>query len=253
MTPEEKRRLASDGPGWMYEFDLGDGIKTPLLDEELRSVHQTREQMILSALREVFPEGLAGKRALDVACNEGYFSQMLYCLGATVRAIDIRPQNIERARIIQSLHRLDTSRLIFEVENFLENRDPERSYDLTLFLGVLYHLENPMGALRLLRKITKTLCVLETQLTRFDAEIESGWGREGETLQLRASLAIHQQSDMEQNRLGAYRSLSFIPNKAAVVQMLEAAGFSKVAQVAAQAGMNPQYLRNDRAVFLGFV
>jgi tRNA (mo5U34)-methyltransferase len=253
MTPEEKRLLANSGPRWMYEFDLGDGIRTPLLDEELRSIHHTREQMILSSIREVFPETLSGRKTLDVACNEGYFSQMLYQLGATVRAIDIRPQNIERARIVQSLRGLDTRRLIFEVEDFLENRDPEGTYDLTLFLGVLYHLENPMGALRLLRRITRTLCIVETQMTRFNTAVESGWGREGESLHLLASLAIHQQTDTEQNRLASYRALSFIPNMAAVRQMLEAAGFSKVTQVPAQPGMNQQYLSQDRGVFLAFV
>jgi hypothetical protein len=109
-----------------------------------------------------------------------------------------------------------------------------------------------MGALRLLRRVTKTLCIVETQMTRFNAVVESGWGREGESLQLRASLAIHEQTDTEQNRLAAYRSLSFIPNMAAVMQMLKASGFSKVTQVAALSGMNQQYLSQDRGVFLAF-
>ena len=60
MTREERRRLAETPPAWMYEFDLGDGILTPLLGEELRQVHRTRESMILPALEECFPEGLAG-------------------------------------------------------------------------------------------------------------------------------------------------------------------------------------------------
>ena len=250
MTREQKIRLANTAPAWMYEFDLGDGIKTPILDEELRSIHQSREQMIVASIQEHFPGGLAGLRALDVACNEGYFSQLLYRLGANVRATDIRDQNIERARIIQSLYGLDANRLVFEVEDFLKNQDPECSYDLTLFLGLLYHLENPMGALRQLRKVTRKLCILETQLTRLNAPVESGWGRESDFLHLAGSLAIYLQTDMEQNRLAAYRSLSFIPNVAAVRQMLGAAGFSTVIQVEAQPGMNPQYLRNDRAVFL---
>ena len=237
----------------MYEFDLGDGVKTPLLDEELRSIHHTREQMIVASIQEHFPGGLAGLSALDVACNEGYFSQLLYRLGANVRATDIRDQNIERAKAIQSLYGLDTSRLVFDVEDFLDNRDPAGRYALTLFLGVLYHLENPMGALRQLKRITQTLCILETQLTRFNTPIESGWGRESEFLNLPVSLAIHLETDMDQNRLASYRSLSFIPNGAAVKQMLEAGGFSKVIQAAAKPGMNRQYLLNDRGIFLAFV
>jgi tRNA (mo5U34)-methyltransferase len=253
MTRDQKLRYAYTAPAWMYEFDLGDGVKTPLLDEELRSIHQTREQMIVASIQEHFPGGLAGLCALDVACNEGYFSQLLYRLGANVRAIDIRDQNIERAKAIQSLYGLDTNRLVFDVEDFLDNRDPAGSYALTLFLGVLYHLENPMGALRQLKRITQKLCILETQLTRFNAPLESGWGRESEFLNLPGSLAIHLETDMDQNRLASYRSLSFIPNVAAVRQMLEAAGFSKVIQAAAQPGMNRQYLRNDRGVFLAVV
>ena len=82
MTREERRRLAETPPAWMYEFDLGDGILTPLLGEELRQVHRTRESMILPALEECFPEGLAGLDCLDVACNEGYFSFLLHRQGA---------------------------------------------------------------------------------------------------------------------------------------------------------------------------
>ena len=252
MTKEPKLQLANTKPAWMYEFDLGDGIKTPLLDEELRSIHQTREQLIIASIQDCFPTGLAGKRALDVACNEGYFSQLLYHLGATVRAIDIRQQNIERAKIIQALYELNSNRLVFEVEDFLDNQDPESSYDLTLFLGLLYHIENPMGALRHLRKITQKLCILETQLTRFNGPVESGWGSESKFLHLPGSLAIYLETDMEQNRLASYRTLSFIPNSAAVRQMLEAAGFSAVVQVEALPGMNPQYLRSDRGIFLAF-
>jgi tRNA (mo5U34)-methyltransferase len=253
MTRDQKLQLAHTAPAWMYEFDLGDGIKTPLLDEELRSIHETRRQLIIAAVEECFPAGLAGKRALDIACNEGYFSQLLYHLGATVRATDIREQNIERAKGIQSLYGLDTTRLQFDVEDFLSNRDPEGSFDLTLFLGVLYHIENPMGALRQLRKITQKLCILETQLTRFNAAVESGWGKESKSLRLPGSLAIFLETDMEQNRLASYHSLSFIPNIAAVHQMLQAAGFSKVIQATPQPGMNQQYLCHDRGVFLAFV
>ena len=90
MTPQEKQELANTPPAWMYEFDLGDGIKTPLLAEELRSIHQTRQQMILPLIDRLYPAGLVGIKCLDVACNEGYFSHLLYHRGATVRGTDIR-------------------------------------------------------------------------------------------------------------------------------------------------------------------
>ena len=239
MTREERRRLAETPPAWMYEFDLGDGILTPLLGEELRQVHRTRESMILPALEECFPEGLAGLDCLDVACNEGYFSLLLHGKGARVRGIDVRPLNIQRARTVQRIQGQDPGRLAFAVEDFLDNRDPPDRYDLTLFLGVLYHLENPMGALRILHRITRRLCVVETQLTRQQAPVVSGWGQTGKFLELPAALAIYREPDVGENRLAAHRGLSFIPNDDAVRQMLSAAGFSRVAPVAPPAGANP--------------
>jgi tRNA (mo5U34)-methyltransferase len=250
MTREEKLRLANTPPGWMYEFDLGDGVKTPLLIEELRSIHQTREQMVISALDQYFPDGLAGKYCLDVACNEGYFSHLLFQRGAVVKGVDVRELNIERARKIQVILGHDPRRLVFEVGDFLNNNDASNTYDLTLFLGLLYHLENPMGAIRTLHRITRTLCIVETQLTRQNAPVISGWGQTGVALELPASLAIYSEPDMDLNNLAASGSLSFIPNAAAVHQFLSAAGFRQVIQLPAKPGANGQYINHDRGVFL---
>jgi SAM-dependent methyltransferase len=234
----------------MYEFDLGDGVKTPLLIEELRSVHQTRELMIMPAVSQYFPHGLSGKYCLDIACNEGYFSHLLFRRGAVVKGIDVRKTNIERARKVQAILGYDPQRLVFQVEDFLSNQDQPDTYDLTLFLGLLYHLENPMGAIRSLHRITRTLCIIETQLTRQNAPVFSGWGQAGASLELPASLAIYNEPDMEINNLAASNSLSFIPNAAAVHQFLSAAGFKQVIQLSPQPGANSQYVSNDRGVFL---
>ena len=236
----------------MYEFDLGEGVVTPLLNPELRQIHGTRRDMILPALEECFPEGLAGLDCLDVACNEGYFSFLLHGRGARVKGVDVRPLNIERARAVQRIQGQDPGRLAFAVEDFLDNQDPPDRYDLTLFLGLLYHLENPMGALRILHRITRRMCVVETQLTRQQVPVVSGWGQADTFLELPAALAIYREPDLEENRLAAHRGLSFIPNAPAVREMLSAAGFCRVEPVAPPANANRQYLAGDRAVFLAF-
>jgi tRNA (mo5U34)-methyltransferase len=250
MTKEEKAKLVNSNPPWMYEFDLGDGLKTPLLAEELRSVHQTRERMVMPLIDKIFSEGLGGKYCLDVACNEGYFSHLLYHRGAKVRGIDIRETNIQRAKAVQHVYGYDPRRLVFQVEDFFNNQDEANTYDLTLFLGLLYHIENPMGALRLLYKITKTLCVIDTQLTRQNVPIISGWGQTSVVKELTAGMALLQEEDMKENNLAAYSSVSFIPNAPAVRQLLFSAGFSQVLHVAAHPSLNQQYVNNDRGVFL---
>ncbi|PYV37904.1 MAG: hypothetical protein DMG06_26890 [Acidobacteria bacterium] len=250
MTREEKIKWVNAGPGWMYEFDLGEGVKTPLLTEELRSVHETRKHMIMPAIDRHFPGGLSGKYCLDVACNEGYFSHLLCGRGARVRGIDIRQLNIQRARTIQAILGYAPASLAFDVADFFDNRDEPDTYDLTLFLGLLYHIENPMGAIRLLHRITKTLCIIETQLTRQAAPIKSGWGQTGVTLELPGSMALYQEPDMDENNLAAYHSLSFIPNVAAVRQLLLSAGFTHITQVSPTPAANPQYLCGDRGIFV---
>ena len=250
MTKEERSKLAGTPPAWMYEFDLGDGIVTPLLTEELREIHRTRERMIVPVIEDFWPNGLVGQKCLDVACNEGYFSFFLYERGATVKGIDAREFNINRAKAVQRVYGCDSSRLTFSTQDFFFNQDPTNHYDLTLFLGLLYHLENPMGAIRILYRLTKRLCVIETQLTRQQEPIYSGWGQSSKTLELPASMGLYEETDMDENNLAAHKSLSFIPNAVAVKKLLSSAGFSKVWQITPSPDSNQQYVNNDRGIFL---
>jgi SAM-dependent methyltransferase len=252
MTRDEKRRFAYGGPAWTYEFDLGDGILTPLIAEELRSIHQTRTELIMPAIDRQFPGGLTGTRCLDIGCNEGYFSHLLYQRGASVTGIDIRETNIQRAEAVRSILNLDPARLQFQRRDLFDLEPAVGAFDIVFFLGLLYHIENPMGANRLLQSLTKTICVIETQLTRQREPLYSGWGQESVTLELPASIAILNEAHQETDSLAAHNSLSFIPNAEAVRLMLAAAGFERVEQMRAAPAMNRQYVRNDRAVFIAW-
>ena len=250
MNRKEKLALARTPPGWMYEFDLGDGIKTPLMCEELRSVHRTREEMIMPIVDRYFPDGLEGKRALDIGCSEGYFSHLLYQRGADVKGIDARVFNIDRAIAVREFYGYDSYRLHFQVNDIFKFRiyHPPR-YDVAFFLGILYHLENPMGALRILYDLTKTLAIIETQLTRQHAPLVSGWGMATKVFELPASFGAFLEPDQESNNLASFHSLSFVPNDSAVRLMLKTVGFSEVKRVEAQPGHNLQWHRGDRAVY----
>lgn len=252
VTREQMERMAKQEPRWMYEFDLGNGLKTPLLAEELRSIHETRQQMVFQEIDRQYPRGLKGKRCLDVACNEGYFSHLLYQRGAEVTGIDIRPSNIERALAIRDWYGFDQGRMKFELRDFFDFPTPREGYEIVLCLGFLYYIKNPMLAIRKLRQLARRLGVIETQLTRQQSSITAGWGQTGVFLELPASLALHQETDPADNNLAAFHTLSFIPNAAALNLMLKASGFSQIREAAALAGMNPQYLDNDRGVFFAY-
>ncbi len=253
MTYEERVALATEQPPWMYEMDLGDGITTPLLSEELRSIHTTRELIVTELLDRQYPGGLHGRTCLDVGCNEGFFSHLLYHRGARVSGLDIRAENIRRARLVQQIKGLDPARLDFTTADFFDVPPPAGGFEVTLALGLLYHLENPMGAVRKLQALTRGVCIVESQVTRQINPITSGWGQYGATLELPASMAILREEHHALDRLASHGgTLSFIPNLAALTLMMTTAGFARVERLPARPGMNPQYLDQDRIMLAGF-
>ena len=82
---------------WMYEFDLGDGVKTPVYLESLKQVHAVRREMIFAFLDGTGFDYKAGS-VLDIACNEGYFLFEMLKRGAR-RGIGIegRRENLAKA------------------------------------------------------------------------------------------------------------------------------------------------------------
>lgn len=100
-------------------------------------------------------EPLELKTALDVACGVGYFSGLLSSLGLDVIGVDGRLENVE-----DCLRRHPTIRF----ERFDAEDAALRSlgkFDLVLCFGLLYHLENPLMAIRHLRALTQKLLLVE--------------------------------------------------------------------------------------------
>ena len=96
------------------------------------------------------------RTALDIGCGVGTFSAMLRDLGLQVTAADAREKNIEEAR---SRH----PGIDFHVAD-VEDSSLSRlgSFDLVICFGLLYHLENPLMAIRNLQAVTGKVLVLES-------------------------------------------------------------------------------------------
>ena len=156
---------------WTYPFDLGNGVTTPLHTDWMAESHETRNRMTFSRLDEIYAGRWADVRCLDVACNEGFFGMEVCRRGAKeVVGFDARDVNIEKADFIKQ--HLGYEGISFHQEN-VSNLTPERFgvFELTLCLGLLYHLENPMDALRRVRAVTTDICVIDTQVLRVSAPV----------------------------------------------------------------------------------
>jgi 2-polyprenyl-3-methyl-5-hydroxy-6-metoxy-1,4-benzoquinol methylase len=236
------------GPPWMYPWQLRDGRELPVPVAELESVHSTRAEMIESRVRAALAQAGPEAIALDLACNEGWFSHRLLEWGASrVVAIDIREHNIRRAALLRDHFDIPAERLELRQADVFE-LDPASlgKYDVVLVLGLIYHVENPMGVLRLARACTRGLCVVESQLTQQVEPIVHGNGRANELHEAEGSFAVV--IEVGDNPLASTgHVLSLVPNRTALAQMAHMAGFPTVEFATAREGHNPQYVRGDRA------
>jgi tRNA (mo5U34)-methyltransferase len=239
----------------MYEFQLTPTLRTATLGPNLTSIHFTRKEMVDPVVRGVLEAAGPGASALDLGCNEGWFAHRLLEWGASrVVGIDIRASNIRRAKLIQDHFEVPHDRLVFEEADVLElDSHSLGQFDVVLMLGLIYHLERPLQALRVARALTRRACVIESQLTRQDRPIVRGDGVPGVYQQSAESFAAWVESDPDNPLASAAGVMSLIPNRAALEALPRWAGFDNVEWLTAQAHHDIQYLAGDRGLVAAYV
>jgi SAM-dependent methyltransferase len=188
-------------------------------------------------------------RCLDIACNEGFFSfEIAKRGGREVVGFDARPVVIEKAQHVRS--KLGCSNVSFSVFD-LEQLSPEWKgrFDVVLCLGIVYHLENPIGCLRRVRGVTQKVCVIDTQLNRFCGEIDTPEGRASSVQRRPSAMSL---VDEPVGELSGVQPVSLVPNHRALLRILDAVGFSRVLQVMPRADAYEQYANFDRAIYFAF-
>jgi tRNA (mo5U34)-methyltransferase len=96
---------------------------------------------------------------------------------------------------------------------------------VVLCLGLIYHLETPIGAIRIAHALTGSVCVIESQLTRQTESIVHRWGASDQYEDSPASFAVRVEVDHLTNMLASSGGVaSLIPNRVALIQMAEVAG-----------------------------
>jgi tRNA (mo5U34)-methyltransferase len=241
---------------WMYEFDLGDGLRTNAYSEELLEVHRTRAAVAEPVAREALAAAGAHASAIDLACSEGWFSHRMLEWGAqTVTGVDIRPENIHRATLVRDRLGIDPERFALRTSDVFD-LDPVQlgTFDVVLCFGLIYHLEDPIGALRITRALTRGVCIVESQLTEQVEPIRHGWGTAGQFMEQPASWAAYYEPAQlqESHPVAAHGGVvSFIPNRVALLEAMTAAGFSRVQPLVPATG-NPQYVDGNRLVVAGW-
>jgi FkbM family methyltransferase len=145
--------------------------------------------------------------AVDAGCAVGFFAQTLSEAGLTVCGFDGRSENVAEAR-------RRFPEIPFETGNVEEAGILELGkFDVVLSFGLLYHLENPLRAMRNLRELTGKCLFLESMCAP---------GEKSELL-LREEPRVEDQS---------LTDMACYPSESSLVKMLYRTGFTAVYRVA---------------------
>ena len=108
---------------------------------------------------------LAGKRVLDVGAGVGHLAARLQTLGSSVVCLEGRPENVGamRSRYPQ------IEGYVADVEN--EPLTRFGRFDVVFSYGLLYHLENPLHAIRNLESVCGELLLLESMVCDHDRPV----------------------------------------------------------------------------------
>jgi tRNA (mo5U34)-methyltransferase len=248
MQPEQIRRgIAELGP-WFYTFDFGNGLKTsPMIPESVEGIHYTRLGLLETAVQSHFGSRLAGVDCLDIGCHEGFYSLAMARHGLRVQGVDARPENLKRARFVAEAMGVPVNYAEARVETLAQ--DVGRTFDLVLFLGVLYHVEDPMRCLRQVAAVTKELCVIETQVVD-EVEGSTEWGSQEWTRPYQGILALVDEGGEFDagNRETGVTPMATCPSPKALLFMLRQAGFRRAEILTPPPGAYEQHARGKRVV-----
>jgi tRNA (mo5U34)-methyltransferase len=153
LTDREIRSRIEAVPHWYHQIEIRPGIVTPGINDSRGMLEHLR-----------IPERCDGLRALDIGVRDGFFAFELERRGAEVMAIDYLEASETGFPVAKEL--LGSS-VEYRVDN-VYRLTPELhgEFDLVLFLGVLYHLRDPLLALDHVWDVCREggRVILETQL-----------------------------------------------------------------------------------------
>lgn len=239
---------------WFYRFLLPSGrVTETYLAEEMQKIHDTREQMMFEVLNDQFGHRWEELKCVDLACHEGYFSHKLALKNcAEVLGIDTRPEHIEHANLIREAFNLKNLR--FQIGD-IQNLDPGQlgNFDVTVMFGILYHLENIVGALRLAQAITTKVCLIETQIApNISGRID--WGSYQSKKEMMGCLAIVDESDeiLSGNREANISPITLVPSLQGLLWLLKKVGFKESQVLTPPADAYEQIATGERVVIAAY-
>jgi tRNA (mo5U34)-methyltransferase len=260
FSKEELEEMVRSVPFWWHSINLGNGVTTNGFKSPSQLTHELESLQV--------PD-LGGKSVLDIGAWDGFFSfeaerrgaKRVLALDHYTWSLDLaehfkywrecqergitpeqyhktpywRPSELPGKRGYDTAHRAMDSKVETLVADFMEmDLNEIGTFDVVLYLGVLYHMENPLEALKRVAAVTGEVAIIETEAVVFP-------GYE--------HLAVCE--FFESNELNADVSNWWAPNEKALAGMCRAAGFKRVEIIVEPPGIANS--KKSGASVLGFL
>jgi len=265
-APDDVRREADAVTYWFHSIDLGGGVITEghkphdALQAELESLRlpllEGKSVLDIGAWDGFYSFAAEARGATRVVALDHYvwqFDLFPWTLDPPAQKRWLAEQGLDPERVYQpeempGIHRPDelpgmagfrTARRLLGsavepvVADFMEvDPDEVGRFDVVLFLGVLYHLRDPLRSLRRLRELTAELAIVETSIVAVPGYEDAALWR-----------------FLERGELAGDPTNWWQPNLAGLEAALSAAGFSRTEAVVGPpppdevAGDEPQQYR----------
>ena len=214
---------------WFYKFRLPSGRSTEAyVSDDILKIHDTRERMLVQVLEREFGSRMSQLRCVDLACHQGFFSHTFASRGCKeVVGVDARAEHLEDATLMRDVFGYKNLRFL---KGDLQTLTPAEvgSFDVSLLFGILYHLENVVGVLRLAQAVTKNMCLIETQVAPNLTGV-TDWGSYRFTKQIIGCLAIVDETSELAigNKEANTAAITLFPSLPGLLHLLKAVGFAR--------------------------
>jgi tRNA (mo5U34)-methyltransferase len=205
---------------WYHNIYLGDGIWTNP-DHPEGDYPQKRWDLI----EPFVPKNLEGKTVLDIGCNSGFFSLKMKERGASyVLGTDFGAWTIAQARFLVEYFKVDIELRVMDAYDIDKIG---MSFDIVIFLGVLYHLRHPLYALDKIAEICNDMML-------FASVMRGPWGK----IEVKDDYNMGEDEILDHPNFPKmyfieknYNNDStnwWFPNRNAVIAMIRSAGFKSI-------------------------
>lgn len=214
--------IAEYGPWAAVNIHLGDGVYT--MDHDRVGTGEFMVHAVVQAVADLVGKPLDGLRVLDLACGEGGYSIEFGLHGATVVGLEGRLANLAKARFAAStlgLHNVDF--VAGDVRRLSE--DDLGRFDVVLCLGILYHLPAE-DAVRLVERCSALCDVLTVIRSAVGLSANFAGSFNGYSYRGRRYA-----EDVGQGHASLDNTLSILPTRTSLLNLLADVGFSSVLEI----------------------